>query len=311
MRTVSIISIIRKYGLSSKRLSKKNKIKYEDAVNMVLKYENSELKISEVLDNTRKHSHNNCHCGLPGCGQRIRYEYILVPKTETTHDHEIVAGSTCVWPTLGFSELQKKEFFKLDSVIRDHYALLDWKDNNQDVVDKLNTLKANDITYFKAFWEEIETAPLLPEDTDYIRNVDVDKEVEKKHYREEFKRLSDNDYNKAVSYSDELKDYYKGNKFAESLCAQVDANRKLTAGQFRWLKVLINRMWFDKNIKGTNKDLSSNCEALLEDTFRKNDYKGTSDFEAIDAIESYIKGANNNTLTYAWYAYKCKNAIVH
>lgn len=310
MRTTPIITIIRKYGLSSKRLSKKSRIKYEDAVNTILQYENSELKISEVLDNTRKASHNNCHCGLPGCGQRIRYEYILKSKTQKT-DSEIVAGSTCVWPTLGFSELQKKEFFKLDSVIRDHYALLDWKDNNKDVVEKLYQLKSNDISYYKAFWVEIETAPLLPEDTDYIRNVDVDKEIEKKKYREEYKSLSTNDYNKAIAYSDELKVYYKGNNFVESICAQIDANRRLTAGQFRWLKVLINRMWFNKNIKGTNKDFSANCDQILESVFTNNDYKGTSDFEAIDAINAYIKNTKDATLTYAWYAYKCKNAIVH
>jgi hypothetical protein len=310
MRTTPIITIIRKYGLSSKRLSKKSRIKYEDAVNTILQYENSELKISEVLDNTRKASHNNCHCGLPGCGQRIRYEYILKSKVQES-DSEIVAGSTCVWPTLGFSELQKKEFFKLDSVIRDHYALLDWKDNNKDVVEKLYQLKSNDISYYKAFWEEIETAPLLPEDTDYIRNVDVDKEIEKKQYREEYKTLSTDDYNKAVAYSDELKVYYKGNNFVESICAQIDDNHRLTAGQFRWLKVLINRMWFNKNIKGTNKDFSANCDQILESVFTNNNYKGTSDFEAIDAINAYIKNTKDITLTYAWYAYKCKNAIVH
>jgi hypothetical protein len=176
MRTKPIIEIIRKYGLTSKRLNPKNRIKYEDAVKAVKQYSTSKLEIKRVLDNTREASHNNCHCGLPGCGQRIRYEYILEDKESKQN---IVAGSTCVWPTLGLSELQAKEFFKYDEAIRSYYLLKDWREANPDVVAKLDKLKEINAVYYKAFWEEIESAPLLKEDTEFIKSVDVDKEVEK------------------------------------------------------------------------------------------------------------------------------------
>lgn len=310
MRTTPIITIIRKYGLTSKRLNPKNRIKYEDALRLVKQYENSELKIDSVIDNTRKPTHNGCHCGLPGCGQRIRYEYILKSK-DAGNDTELVAGSTCVWPTLGMSELQKKEFFKLDTAIRDHYALLDWKDANKDVVDKLERLKAIKANYYKAFWEEIETAPLLDEDTEFIKGVDLAKEEEKAYYKEKFENLEKEAYNKAVAYIPELRSYYKTNTFAQSLCSAVEAGRKLTGNQFRWLKVLINRMWFDNNVKGTAYDFSNTCEDMLKAVFSNAGYvEGSANFDAIDTIEGLVSGANDKNLKMAWIAYKCKKAIV-
>lgn len=309
MRTTPIITIIRKYGLTSKRLNPKNRIKYEEAVKMVKQYESSDLRIEDVIDNTRKPSHNECHCGLLGCGQRIRYEYILVPKNEE-NAKELVAGSTCVWPTLGMGELQKKEFFKLDTAIRDHYSLLDWKESHKEVCERLERLKEANIPYFKAFWEEVESSPLLDEDTDFIMNVDVDKEIEKIEYKRHFKEVEESDYQKAISFVPELESYYKTNNFAQSICECAKSARRLTGGQYRWLKVLINRMWFDKNIKGTAKDFSSTCEDIMKPIFERFNYRGAADFNAIDNIEMEVKDSTPD-VRWAWVAYKCKKAIVH
>lgn len=307
MRTVPIITIIRKYGLTSKRLSPKNRIKYEDAVKAVKQYSTSKLEIKEVIDNTRTHSHNGCHCGLPGCGQKIRYEYILENKD---NNEELVAGSTCVWPTLGLSELQAKDFFKYDEVIRNHYQLADWAEQNRDVVEKLIKLKDNNVTYFKAFWEEIEDAPLLDEDTEYIRNLDVDKEIEKVLYKEKFRNISNSDYDRAVSYLPELLDHFKNNNMLMSFDTVVSSGRRLTGNQFRWLKIMVNKMWYDNKVKGTSLDTMNTCEKILEPIFTKAGGMSTTDFNKIDYIEVLME-TEPKEMRMAWNLYKIKYAIVH
>ena len=308
MRTTPIVTIIRKYGLTSKRLNPKNRIKYEDAIKSLEAYQNSSLKIGKVLDNTRQKTHNNCHCGIPGCGQRIRYEYLLVPKNDE-NGPELVAGSTCVWPTLGLSEVQRKDFLKADTIIRDHYALLDWKDNNPEVLERLEKLRENNVVQYKAFWEEIEFAPLLDEDKEYILKLDIQGEIAKVKYQEYLNNVSREEYDKAVSYVPELRDYYKDNFFAQNLCFRAERRLKLSGNQFRWLKVLINRMWFDKNIKGTSKDMSSTCDTILKDMFDFVGYTGDVDLEKIHKLSKMIKNECPE-VQYAWMAYKCKNAIV-
>lgn len=309
MRTTPIIDIIRRYGLTSKRLNPRNRIKYEDAVKMVTQYENSELKIADVLDNTRKPSHNNCHCGLPGCGQKIRYEYILKSKSDPDAK-ELVAGSTCVWPTLGMSEIEKKDFFKMDQAIRDHYALLDWKDKNQDVLEKLEVLKENNITYFKAFWQEVESCPLLDEDAEFIRKVNVDEEVAKVRYTEKFRNVDNVTYRKAVSYIDELLAFYPEDKFVSSICYTAKRGRRLTGNQFRWLKVLVNRMWYDKNVKGTARDIYNTCEDYLQEVFSRNNFSSVSDMVAIAKVEEDVTRMGDKNIRWAWNLYKVKKAII-
>lgn len=308
MRTTPIIQIIRKYGLTSKRLNPKNRIKYEEAVALIKQYESSDLKIKDVIDNTRANSHNNCHCGIPGCGQHIRYEYILVSK-DGSSDKEIVAGSTCVWPTLGMSELTKKEFMKLDTAVREHYALLDWREANKEVVDKLKSLKDHDITYYRAFWQEIEVSPLTKEDTDFIRSVDVDKEIEKAEYSRKMREVSKEEYDKVMSYIPELREFYKKDDFVMSLCNAAEGPHKISGNQYRWMKVMINRMWFTKNVKGTPNDLTSDCEDIMKSVLDMMDFN-KSDLRSVNMVNDYVYSTGDITLKWAWVAYKCKNAIV-
>lgn len=309
MRTVAIIDIIKRYGLSSKRLSPKSRIKYEDAVKAVKQYSTSKLEIKEVLDNSRVKSHNGCHCGLPGCGQRIRYEYILEDKDSK---QELVAGSTCVWPTLGLSELQAKDFMKYDEVIRNHYQLKDWMEANKDVVEKLNKLKDNNVTYFKAFWEEIEDAPLLDKDTEYIRSINEIKEIEKVLYREKFRVIADKEYNKAVSYLPDLLDHYKNNNMLKNFNDQVQSGKRLTANQFRWLKIMANRMWYATKVEGTEYDIMDKCEDILDPIFKSIDGGiSTIDFDKINEAEEMVKREDSRELKLAWNLYKIKYDIVH
>lgn len=306
MRTTPIIDIIRKYGLTSKRLSPKSKIKYEDAVKAVMEYQNSELKIEEVIDNTRSASHNNCHCGLPGCGQRIRYEYILKSKDGSSAE-ELVAGSTCVWPTLGLSELEKKDFFNYDKAIREHFALEDWKSAHPTTLEKLRVLEENKVSYYRAFWEEVKVSALTDKDTAFIDGVDVDKELEKVNYQRELSKLSAEDYDKAISYLPELMEFNPSNTFIASLDAQVKSGRKLSGSQLRWLKASVNTMWYKKKIKGTARDKMDVCEDLIAEVLKREGYK-PYDFESIDRVTLAVKG--NPELSWAWSLYRIKNSIV-
>ena len=69
-------------------------------------------------------------------------------------------------------------------------------------------------------------------------------------------------------------------------------------------------MWFDKNVKGTAKDLSADCESIMEPIFKMFNYHGAADFNAIDSIEMEVKNADER-VRWAWVAYKCRKAIVH
>ena len=179
----SIISRLR--GGPFRRRKSSNRIRYREALQALKAYQNSELELVRMIDNYLFPSKSlSCNCQLDGCHQRIRYEYVM--RSKITKDI-VVVGSTCVWIMLGLSEEEIKKFEKIESSIKDFHKMIEWRKNNMDVWDKLMQLKKSDLKWFQPFWEEVEYSPLCDEDTNYIRSIDVDREIQKEKDRLERK----------------------------------------------------------------------------------------------------------------------------
>ena len=318
MRTKSIVSIIRRYGLSSKRLNPRNRIKYEDAIKGLKGYESSELKIAEVIDNTlypRKSI--SCKCQIPGCNHKIRYEYVLENKISKDR---IVAGSTCVWPTLGLSELEKKGFQKFEKAVKEFHDMIIWKDENKDVWDKLEKLKNADMTAYRPFWKEVEFCRLTDEDTAYIRSLDVDELIRKRDEKvarqEELRRMTaeqrakeDAEYRKVVEGLNTLTSKYPDNGFYRSLETTVRAGYRLSPSQVRWVKAGCNKLWYEENIKGTPKDIMDICEDIVAPLLQAYGYSGKNDKDAVLKINDAVK-SENCTTKLAWTLFKVRESLV-
>lgn len=314
MRTTSIISIIRKYGLSSKRLNTKNRIKYEDAIKGLKGYESAELKIADIIDNTLTPRRSVSHkCQIPGCNHNIRYEYILENKMS---GDRIVAGSTCVWPTLGFSELEKKEFKRFEKALKDYHDMLTWKEENKDVVDKLMKLKEADMKYYKAFWKEIESCRLTDEDTEFIRSLNVDDLIRRRNEKarkvEELRRMTveqrkkkEEEYEKILEGLQKLLKRCPDSRFYKSLDNSVKAGYRLSDRQIACIKNDCNKVWYEDNIKGTDKDIIKECDNILKPILMKYGYRGNNDEESIRRVNESIS-SEDNTMRLAWSLYKVK-----
>ena len=328
MRSTPIIETLRKYGVNSKRLNPRCKIKYEDAIKAIKAYESADMKIAEVVDNVLEPKKSvSCHCQLPGCGMKIRYEYILENKISK---ERLVAGSTCVWPTLGFSELQKKEFRSFEKVIKDHSELVEWSNDNPDIIDKLKRLKDEKFFYYRAFWEEIEFCRLTDTDTDFIRNVDVDKLIEdreakkrriaeEKRKREEYLKASaekraeiDREYNEVLNALNTLFNNNPTNRFYKSLKLTVDSGRKLSETQMRCIKIDANKAWYRSKIKDTNLDIMSKVDSVINPilssegiTFKTRDFG-----DKVSKIDTLIKGMDSKFHSLAWTLFKVKYELV-
>ncbi len=161
----------------SKR-KKVQRIHYDQALEALKAYQSEDLCVSNVTDNITfpDESISNV-CQVPGCGQKIRYEYVI--ENKENYD-KIIVGSTCVGEVLGLGEEETKDFPKIENAIKDYHRKIRWERMYPDVVEKLNALKENDIRFFRPFWEEIVYAPLDEEDTEYIKNLNVGKIVEMK-----------------------------------------------------------------------------------------------------------------------------------
>lgn len=324
VRTKSLVSIIRKYGWSLKRKwQKKNRIPYKDIVRGLLQMEKNELQISEVIDNyLYPNKSKSNHCQLDGCGQRIRYEYVL--KSKKTGVEKIV-GSTCVWVVMGFSEVEKVRFGKLDNAVRDYFSAQQWKKEHADLWSKLERLKSENFTEFTPFWEELDYVALCQEDTDYIAQIDVDsliKAREEKRKREaerkaEMERIwkankeerekIDEDYRKVSSALDTLISLNPNNTFYSDLKKHSLLNR-LTPRQIKCVKVDFNKHWYNTKIKGTRFDLPD-FETLIKDFATKCNVDLSKDgFE--NQISNLLKTVNDSKLELAWKIYRVKHEIV-
>lgn len=320
-RTRSIIYIIRRYGLSSRRLSPKYPIKYEDAIKGLESYENGELKIVDVIDNVLFPARSvSNHCQVPGCNHPIRYEYVLENKVTK---ERFVAGSTCVWPTLGMSELQKKEFLTYEGVVKEYHAMLWWRNANPDVVEKIEKAQRANLNQFRPFWQEIDHSPLLDEDTEYIRNTDMDAIIAAKEEREkkarEWREMSqaqreqrNAEYQKVLTALDGLIKADPKNEFYASLKWSSERGR-LTDKQIRCIKVDCNKRWFKTNVEPNPVKMAiyKDCDIIVRPILDKHDIDCpyTMSSKAIQAINAVFETLDSR-MRLAWNCFKVKHEIV-
>ena len=230
-----------KRGRKLRNRRRKERIRYDQALEALEIYHNDELKISTVIDNGFFPEKSISHtCQVPSCSQRIRYEYVMENKK---NGDILVVGSTCVWELLDMNSEQIKDFNRIERSIKDYHKMLEWSKENPDVVEKLERLKMKDIGFFRPFWEEIEYAPLDAEDTDYIRELDVDKVIYVESNiaikaktrvfknRERAQRILPSNYNTLLGYLKELTSSYPNNKFYNDLSSWVSSGKTLSSGQ--------------------------------------------------------------------------------
>jgi len=174
MRAKSIISFL---GRNFKLRKRSSRIRYQEALEAMKAFQNSELELVRMIDNVFQPSKSISHkCQLKGCGMRIRFEYIL--KSKVTTD-EVIVGSTCVRVMMGLSKEQFKMLEKIESTMKDFHDMIVWKRANLDVWNKLEELKTADLEWFKPFWEEVSFCRLHPEDENFIRNLNIEREIQK------------------------------------------------------------------------------------------------------------------------------------
>lgn len=286
--------LIDKKSILNRRKFKKRLMKYVDALKALKAYGNGELELIRVIDNTlnpgKSISHN---CQVEGCNQRIRYEYVLRTKIDGS---EIIAGSTCVWDLLGLSEHEIKDFGEIEKTIKDFHKMIMWKRENEDVYKRVKRLEMFDVKGFEVFWKEIQYSPLNEVDTEFIRGLDMDdeiqrweKEVERVRLEEERKNkqkelftqnyhlendknisdVEDDEYNKIMSRLDELFSIYGENQL--KYYKNKSINNVLNGMDIRSIKRRYNRHYYDTYIKNDSKlsSIYNNCDSIFRVVFEK------------------------------------------
>lgn len=171
MRETSIISIIRRYGLNSKKLSEGYRVKFRDTLKDLSVYSSDDLGLMEVVDNASDPDRSLSDvCMVRGCGKHIRYEYHLLDKRT---DSIIVCGSSCCCTLLGLSKLQQKSFKNIEAALKEKKELEEWKKNNPDIVNKLDKLNSYGLPFYKPFISETAFSALTEEDSEFIRKVNT------------------------------------------------------------------------------------------------------------------------------------------
>jgi hypothetical protein len=281
MRDTSIISKLRKKG-KLRRLSS-SRIKYSDALQRLKAFQNNKLIIVGMVDNNLSPTKSISNkCQVDSCNRRIRYEYKLMNKDTK---ELIIVGSTCVGHMLDLSVGEVKNFNKLDKSIKDFHAMILWRKDNKDVYDKLITLEKHNIKWFTPFWEEIKYCPLHPDDTAYIRGIDLDKEFKRNKVilgnkatvvvtsscsKVKTTAVIDEHYGRVLSYLDELFSKYPKDSMLLSFKTQIDSGKVLTENQQTHIKYRVNKEYFDTKIKGTPKEvLYNNCDKDIITTFQQ------------------------------------------
>ena len=171
MRDTSIISIIRCFGLNSKKLNPKYRVRFLDTLQDFDKFSTDSLKLVEVIDNRSQPGLSmSDRCQIPGCGKKIRYEAHVL-NTDT--GEYITCGSNCCCTLLGLSKIQARSFMKIEEALKEKAELEEWKKANPETVKKLETLSRYNLPFYKPFIDEIETSALTPEDTRFINEVNI------------------------------------------------------------------------------------------------------------------------------------------
>ena len=171
MRDISIISIIRRYGLNSKKLDPKYRVRFLDTLSDMEQFSTESLKLVEVIDNISEpeKSYSN-RCQIPGCGKKIRYEAHVL---NTDAGEYITCGSNCCCTLLGLSKIRIRNFMKIEEALKEKTELEQWKKDNPEIVKKLELFSKYDLPFFQPFINEVRYSALNPEDTSYINEVNT------------------------------------------------------------------------------------------------------------------------------------------
>lgn len=171
MRDTSIISIIRRYGLNSKKLDPKYRVRFLDTLSDMEQFSTESLKLVEVIDNISEpeKSYSN-RCQIPGCGKKIRYEAHVL---NTDVGEYITCGSNCCCTLLGLSKIRTRNFMKIEEALKEKAELEQWKKDNPEIVKKLELFSKYDLPFFQPFINEVRYSALNPEDTSYINEVNT------------------------------------------------------------------------------------------------------------------------------------------
>ena len=171
MRDTSIIYIIRRYGLNSKKLDPNYRYRFRQAIDDLDQFSTDSLKLVEVIDNVSEPEKSlSDRCMIEGCGKRIRYEaHVMNVDTGDT----LVCGSHCCCTLLGLSKLKAHSFMRIEEALKEKAELEEWKKNNPETVKKLETLSKYNLPFYQPFIDEIETSALTPEDTEFINKVNI------------------------------------------------------------------------------------------------------------------------------------------
>jgi hypothetical protein len=171
------------------------RIRYDEALKKLQSFQNNDVKLTKVIDNVLypNKSVAKGHCQLPGCNMAIRWEYLLENK-DPDRGEGIWVGSTCVWVMLNLSADDIKKFEKYENSVKEFHEMIQWKNDNPDVWDRLMRLKEEGVEYYRPFWEEVAYCKLHIEDEEYIRTFDIDKEIaawQRRYNDQKFSEMTD------------------------------------------------------------------------------------------------------------------------
>lgn len=284
MRKESIISIIRKYGLNSKKISTEYHVKYDDALKMLSEGKNGQIRVVNAVDNVLNPEKSMSHkCQISSCGKRIRYEYWI---KDEQNNKTISVGLNCACAMLGKSKLATKTLKSIDMVMREKAELEDWKVQHKNTYTKLLKIEKLNLVHFNPFCEEIKHSALNQEDTKYIDSVnyklllinvkymDILKELMKydqnnELYKSIYKRIAyDCVYisNKQKEVINEAYEKYQKNKLNETITVSNGYEHRDVLKNNGYIYIQKSKLWI-KRIK--RKDADSEIEKLLSYGIKK------------------------------------------
>lgn len=306
-RTVSIRSLIEKYGYKDSRIKYKNIVKYEEALKKLGDYKNSNLKLKSIKNNfdMNEMSKNNCRCAA--CNKRIRFEYEI---EDTKTGVSQVYGSNCAATVLNLSGMQVKDLNAYQEAIDDHEQLEEWKKNNQQVIKRLKIMKDCNELYYKAFWEEIEERPLLENDAKYILGADMDKIIK----NGESRKAKAQKYEKPLLKLKKNIENHQNNKFLLSLQNQYENSLSFSINQL----IAIDKIYYTDILNNVKDNLDYeyllNCDTIILDQLNTRLNAHTNSEQLVkyvnqnyDVINDYYDKNGNTKDKYLWIAYKVKH----
>ncbi len=321
MARESILSILRRNGRT--RFLKKKHMKYIDALNKLRSYQKGNLRLTDVVDNAWTPSKSiSDKCQVEGCGKRIRYEYIL-RNVET--EEMLIAGSTCVWAMLDLSKDEIKDFNKIERTIKDYHKSLKWRLDNPDVWEKVVELKKRGFRDFEPFWVEAERVDLTDEDTEYLRNLDLDTAgtvtLSGHSGHSTVSSLSKDEYKKVMEYLELLSDKYPDRRYIQYLWS-ISKNTVLSDQQVRSVKLEVQKDYYETKVKSNPPllELYNKADDEFIPAFKKlveerkvrvysEDLK-LLDTEPENLISKYRKQINDHMSSVVWGLYRIKNGVV-